>query len=293
VAQICDRCPDDYDPLQGDRDFDFIGDACDVCPDVSDPQQADSDLDGAGDACDCATDDETTFATPGAVSGLTLDSLGNGSVKLEWPSLAGTSGSSVVYDVVSGTLSDLRVAGSFVNATCSVMATPLPTVTLGGVPASGDAEWYLVRGRNACGFSSFDSGGVGQAGSRDPEIEVATLSCGVCEHDRCTEGLPLNPGCGSCIDQICDADPFCCENAWDQFCVNQVQSVCNILDCRQEVGSCEHSQCELGLPMTSGCDAAYSNCVAQICAVDQFCCTNAWDQICVDQVQSVCGLICE
>jgi hypothetical protein len=40
--------------------------------------------------------------------------------------------------------------------------------------------------------------------------------------------------------------------------------------------------------LTSSCDT----CVAQICAVDAWCCNNNWDSDCVGQVWSVCGLSC-
>jgi len=41
-------------------------------------------------------------------------------------------------------------------------------------------------------------------------------------------------------------------------------------------------------PMRDGCHS----CVVDICAVDPTCCTDAYDQSCVDKVNSVCGLVC-
>ena len=59
-----DNCPEHFNPDQGDRDDDGVGDLCDDdldgdmipnerdrCPRVPDPDQADFDDDGAGDLC--------------------------------------------------------------------------------------------------------------------------------------------------------------------------------------------------------------------------------------------------
>jgi hypothetical protein len=52
IADIDDRCPDVYDPLQSDEDGDGLGDACDDCPLVDNTRQEDADGDGVGDRCD-------------------------------------------------------------------------------------------------------------------------------------------------------------------------------------------------------------------------------------------------
>jgi hypothetical protein len=52
-----------------------------------------------------------------------------------------------------------------------------------------------------------------------------------CAHEICEEGVKLDPTCAdTCVPQICEADAFCCNNSWDNLCVDQVKSVCNI-DC--------------------------------------------------------------
>ncbi len=48
---------------------------------------------------------------------------------------------------------------------------------------------------------------------------------------------------------------------------------------------CVHSACASGSVLAPGC----SPCVADICAVDPFCCDTAWDGICVNEVKSVCN----
>ncbi len=52
-----------------------------------------------------------------------------------------------------------------------------------------------------------------------------------CAHNICEEGVQLDPTCeNTCVAQVCEADAFCCNNSWDNLCVDQVKSVCNI-DC--------------------------------------------------------------
>jgi autotransporter-associated beta strand protein len=51
VGDLCDNCPDGFNPDQADADGDEVGDACDNCPDAANADQADSNGDGTGDAC--------------------------------------------------------------------------------------------------------------------------------------------------------------------------------------------------------------------------------------------------
>jgi hypothetical protein len=52
-----------------------------------------------------------------------------------------------------------------------------------------------------------------------------------CAHEICEQGVKLDPTCSdACVAQVCGADAFCCNNEWDNLCVDQVKSVCNI-DC--------------------------------------------------------------
>ena len=58
-----------------------------------------------------------------------------------------------------------------------------------------------------------------------------------CAHDFCDQGAALQNNCDPCVTQICQADPFCCDNQWDGLCVEQVFSVCNI-DCNPNAPDC-------------------------------------------------------
>ncbi len=56
------------------------------------------------------------------------------------------------------------------------------------------------------------------------------------------------------------------------------------------LSTCAHDLCTDGDVLEADCDT----CVADICAVDAYCCDTAWDYICIDEVQSVCDQnICE
>jgi hypothetical protein len=54
---------------------------------------------------------------------------------------------------------------------------------------------------------------------------------------------------------------------------------------------CAHSACSTGGFLTAGCGP--DDCVAAICNADPYCCTVAWDSICVGEVGSVCQRRCD
>lgn len=49
--------------------------------------------------------------------------------------------------------------------------------------------------------------------------------------------------------------------------------------------TCGHSICETGAAVSATCHS----CAQSICNVDSFCCTNAWDALCVAEVTTICG----
>ncbi|MBU0641370.1 MAG: alpha amylase C-terminal domain-containing protein [Planctomycetes bacterium] len=81
IVDVCDNCPDEYNPGQENSDTDEFGDACDNCPDTDNADQSDDDNDGVGDACDdCpGTDPGTTVGANGcAIGDLNCDGAVNG-----------------------------------------------------------------------------------------------------------------------------------------------------------------------------------------------------------------------
>lgn len=51
---------------------------------------------------------------------------------------------------------------------------------------------------------------------------------------------------------------------------------------------CGHDLCQTGDALEAGC----SSCAADVCGGDAFCCTQTWDQSCVDEAAKSCGLTC-
>jgi hypothetical protein len=49
--------------------------------------------------------------------------------------------------------------------------------------------------------------------------------------------------------------------------------------------TCNHSVCNVGRPLKTSCNA----CTAQICALDKFCCKNAWDAVCRTKALADCS----
>lgn len=67
-----------------------------------------------------------------------------------------------------------------------------------------------------------------------------------------------------------------CGNELDDNCDGVIDDGC----------PCAHDRCTPGVPLVADCG---DPCVAKICAADEFCCKNEWDQQCIDEVASVCG----
>ena len=85
----------------------------------------------------------------------------------------------------------------------------------------------------------------------------------------------VGPGAGcidiTCANDVCQFIPSCCEQVWDQQCVDMADQRCsgcqvNLQDCRMphELGGCGDSTC-----------------CGTVCAIDPYCCEVAWDGACV------------
>lgn len=58
----------------------------------------------------------------------------------------------------------------------------------------------------------------------------AILNADVCGQSLCeTSPDPMPNGCHSCVVQICDIEPACCDTAFGQSCLNKVNTVCGLV----------------------------------------------------------------
>jgi len=142
-----------------DPDGDGIVGGLDNCRQTVNPDQANADGDPAGDACDCASLDPGSFAPPVEVTGLHAD--GSGSTSVSWDDQAPLVGSDVTYDLVTGSIQDLRSAGDFSAASCLADGLAAPSYSDGRSPVLGDGFYYVARSTNACGLGTYGPGRAG------------------------------------------------------------------------------------------------------------------------------------
>jgi spore coat protein A len=139
------------------------------------------DLAAAGLACEdgdaCTVDDEcqagacvpgAAVGPPGEVPGLRFDADGT---TLTWDPIPGAA-AGTVYDVARGLVGELPV-GSGASETCLVSGAAAPPALDAYVPASGEAAWYVSRGRHPCGTGTYGTGAVNGA----PGAERITGVC--------------------------------------------------------------------------------------------------------------------
>src|SRR5262249_5211854 len=108
-------------------------------------------------------------------------------------------------------------------------------------------------------------------------------TCAACLHDECNVGGALATDCSACATNTCAKDPFCCTTAWDSRCVQEAADGGG-LACT--VGS--PSLCSQGTPPETSREPGG----ASVCAADPYCCNGTWDQRCIDESETTCGIAC-
>ena len=139
-------------------------------------------------------------------------------------------------------------------------------------------------GSSTGGSSTSTTGPVSttvEAGSEESSSTGAPSAAG-----DCCEGH----GGPACDDEaiaqcVCEQDPFCCDQLWDEFCADAVDflgcGVCDPIDTGGR-GSCCEAKPEPGCeqPDVEAC----------VCGYDPFCCEYEWDGACVSLVDlGMCG----
>ena len=112
--------------------------------------------------------------------------------------------------------------------------------------------------------------------------EVSDEVC--CE---CQEVIGGPNGCDTeCNNEICPFDPYCCDQRWDELCVDQAGARCNNVERPLCCG------CTVGQGGLAGCLSDFE-CELVICPNDLFCCgaengIGFWDLICVNTALDIC-----
>jgi len=128
---------------------DFDGDGT---PDWLDP---DDDNDTVADTSDCAPHNAGVWSAPVEVADLTVS--GSSPTDVSWTSQDPGS----VYDLVAGSLTELRADASFARAECLWNDGPAGAWSdTAPSPPPGDGRYYLVRAQNVCGDGDWGAGGA-------------------------------------------------------------------------------------------------------------------------------------
>lgn len=116
--------------------------------------------------------------------------------------------------------------------------------------------------------------------SDDGDGGIAGSPCGLPTSGNCFVAH-TTPGCNNftCCIAVCQADPFCCDQQWDNFCVGDANLIC---------ATC-------GGAGSGYCYSPHSNptcndaqCCNFVCAQDPFCCNTQWDSICANAATQMC-----
>jgi hypothetical protein len=221
-------------------------------------------------------DGPTGWGTPNgaALAGSTSSSSSSGS---------GTSSTS------SGSSTSSTSSGSSTSSSGSSTSSG-STSSSGSSTSSGSNS--SSSGSTSSSGSSTSSSGSSSSGSSSGSTSSSGSSSsgggGTCSHAVCSSGVPLTSTCSTCAGDVCAKDPYCCQTQWDAICVSEVPQDCPGTTCTVGGGgggTCGHAVCKSGAALGSSC----STCAGDVCAQDPYCCSVAWDKICVSEVNEDCS----
>jgi hypothetical protein len=138
--ELCDSRDNDCDGTVDNNVIDSDGDTFDDCVDTDD------DNDGALDTADCAPLNAGSFGMPVEVQ--SLDVLATTPTQVTWTNQA--IGSATQYEIATGVIATVGQV-SFPAGTCLTTVSGTPAIDPRPVPSPGQAFYYMVKSRNACG----------------------------------------------------------------------------------------------------------------------------------------------
>lgn len=84
-----------------------------------------------------------------------------------------------------------------------------------------------------------------------------------------------------CCAFVCEFVPECCDEAWDEFCAKIAGDFCAPPEpCTVDRGGCRTAH------DAPGCEDG--RCCGLVCAIDRYCCTSAWDEVCAAEAVRMC-----
>lgn len=143
-------------------------------------------------------------------------------------------------------------------------------------PSCGTCEAAVCNEDQYCCDTAWDATCVAEVDDYCAGGCGGSSSCAHTPCDLSGGSDPLSASCSPCTQAVCSYDDYCCTVEWDQQCVDEAQadSACD----NECSGGCAHDECVEGAALTDGC----SQCVTDVCADDPYCCTNLWDNYCID-----------
>jgi len=92
------------------------------------------------------------------------------------------------------------------------------------------------------------------------------------------------PACDdpACCAAVCEYDPYCCDVMWDNVCATETDGRCTGFAACQT----SHDSCFVDHAPREGCQD--SVCCEKVCAIEELCCSNAWDEYCADLATRTC-----
>jgi len=257
TTEICDGLDNNCN-LQIDEGFpDTDNDGTKDCVDTDD------DNDGMSDPGDCAPLDNTAFGVPGEVINLDVNGVATSMVTYDTQNI----GSGTRYEILSGLVGRLRPAAGFGEDFCvSAQSNGGTWQDSRQAPGAGDAWFYIIRAKNACGN--------GTLGTPQADQPRGANACQAPIVDQDNDGSPSDLDCNDTsavqapiLPEICDnIDNDCDTVADDGNPGGGAECGSNVGQCQPGTTTCTAGSltCVGGVgPATEVCDGLDNNCNAQ------------------------------